>query len=733
MSSTTKLLTVGLTLAVLGWPAAPATAFPPGQGPGGPILVVTDPSDPMGRYYAEILAAEGLNAFDVRGVGEVSGATLSGYSVVILAPAAVSAPQAATLGAWVQGGGNLIAMRPGPALAPLLGLGSDTGDLDDGYVRVNTASAPGAGITGDTLQYHGRADRWTLAGATTVADLYAGASMPTPNPAVTLHSVGTAGGQAAAFTYDLARSVVQTRQGNPAWVGQKRDGTGGPIRSDDLFFPDWVNLDKVAIPQADEQQRLLANLVTQMSADRVPLPRFWYFPRGERAAVVMTGDDHTSGGTVGHLDRFLALSPPGCSVAGWQCVRSTAYVYSISGMSDAQVAAYQGQGFEIALHLDNGCANFTATSLRADWASQLPAFNARWPGVVKPPRTIRTHCIPWSDWATQPKVEREFGIRLDTNYYYWPASWVQNRPGVFTGSGMPMRFADVDGSPIDVYQATTQLTDESGIDIPAHIASLLDGALGPEGFYGAFTANMHTDQDLSDAEAIVSAAQARGVPVISSEQLLDWLDGRNGSSFGGLSFDGSHLRFTLNQAPGANGLEAMLPAAAAAGALSSLTRDGVPVSPVARTVKGIDYRVFAGAPGSYVATYGPGGGARGTGGSRRARDLRAPRVRVGPRRVRASRRGLVKLKVSCPRGERVCRVALRLRHKGKTVASKKLRVAGGRTRRASLRLTRSARRRLARSGSLRVVAVASARDLAANHATTRTRIRVLAPRPPKGR
>ena len=114
---------------------------------------------------------------------------------------------------------------------------------------------------------------------------------------------------------------------------------------------------------------------------------------------------------------------------------------------------------------------------------------------------------------------REFGIRLDTNYYYWPGSWVQNRPGMFTGSGIPMRFADLDGSLIDVYQATTQITDESDIDIPAHIAALLDRALGPQGYYGAFTMNMHTDRPLTvGAEAIVAAAQARGVPVISADR-----------------------------------------------------------------------------------------------------------------------------------------------------------------------------------------------------------------------
>ena len=35
---------------------------------------------------------------------------------------------------------------------------------------------------------------------------------------------------------------------------------------------DWVDLNKVAIPQADEQQRLLANLIGHMNRDRKPLP-----------------------------------------------------------------------------------------------------------------------------------------------------------------------------------------------------------------------------------------------------------------------------------------------------------------------------------------------------------------------------------------------------------------------------------------------------------------------------
>ena len=69
-------------------------------------------------------------------------------------------------------------------------------------------------------------------------------------------------------------------------------------------------------------------------------------------------------------------------------------------------------------------------------------------------------------------------IRLDTTYYYWPDMWVQGRPGLFTGSGMPMRYADRNGNTIDVYQATTQFPDETTWDFPADIDTVLDNAVG---------------------------------------------------------------------------------------------------------------------------------------------------------------------------------------------------------------------------------------------------------------
>ena len=226
------------------------------SGPGGPILVVTSSTDPFGEYYAEILRAEGLNAFATADVGTVTAPALASFDVVLLAARSLSSAQVNTLTDWVTGGGNLIAMRPDPQLAELLGLTSSNSTLAEGYLKVDTGSRPGNGIVGETIQFHGIADRYALNGARAVATLYSNATTATSSPAVSLGTVGTQGGQAAAFTFDLARSVVYTRQGNPAWEGQERDGVT-PRRPDDLYYGamagdlqnDWIDLTRWRSPR----------------------------------------------------------------------------------------------------------------------------------------------------------------------------------------------------------------------------------------------------------------------------------------------------------------------------------------------------------------------------------------------------------------------------------------------------------------------------------------------------
>ena len=118
---------------------------------------------------------------------------------------------------WVNGGGNLIAMRPDKTAGrPCSGSPTHTTTRATATSKVDTSQAPGAGIDGQTMQFHGTADRYALSGAErrrhALLEHQRRRRRTRPSRCVTSAPVG---GQAAAFTFDLPQSIVYTRQGNP--------------------------------------------------------------------------------------------------------------------------------------------------------------------------------------------------------------------------------------------------------------------------------------------------------------------------------------------------------------------------------------------------------------------------------------------------------------------------------------------------------------------------------------
>jgi hypothetical protein len=588
-----------------------SASITPGTGPGGPILVITSSANHYTHYLTEILRAEGYNEFATADISAVNATLLSAYKLAILGDMSLGAGQVSTLTTWVGAGGRLIASHPDKQLAGLLGLTDAGGTITDGYLKIDTSAAPGLGIESQTMQYHTGADKYTRSGAASVADLYTDATTPTAFPAVSLNHTGA--GVAAAFTYDLAKSIVQQRQGNPAWVGQERDGVT-PIRPDDMFYPNWVDLSKAAIPQADEQQRLLANLIVSMTQDLLPLPHFWYFPKVgtnelPKAVLAMVMDDHGSASaTAIGFNRLQWQSPAGCSVTDWTCYRGTSWLYTSTGPSDAQAAAYYHQGFDVGVHINpNSCSDWTLTQLQDGFTNDLAAFAAKYPSL--PPQTgNRLHCIPWDDWASIPKTDLVHNIRLDMGYYYYPNTWIQDRPGFMTGSGLPMRFADTDGSLIDVYQQPTHLASDSGMTYPAAINTQLDNAVGSAGYYGVF--GTHYDESFANFhQQLMTAAIARGVPMVSAQQLITWEDGRGASTVSNLSITGHNLSFDIAAAAGSTGMQAMLPVTGPTGTVTAVKLGGTVLSYTTALIKGVTYAAFPAAPGSYTACYGACNGA----------------------------------------------------------------------------------------------------------------------------
>ena len=565
-----------------------------------PLLILIS-QDPYHQYYEEIIRTEGLNAYEVKSIHAVDANTLRNYDVIILPEMPLQTTQVAMLTDWVKNGGNLIAMRPDKQFAELLGVKFTGTTLADKYLLIHTNTPPGKGLVNETIQYHGIADGYEINDAVPLATLYDDATTSTKYPAVILRKIGDKGGQVAAFAFDLAKSVIMTRQGNKAWAGQSRTGYF-PIRAIELFYPDFLDMNKVAIPQADEQQRLLANLIILMNMNHKPLPKFWYLPNGKKAVILHALDDHdTPRATKLTFNKLKANSPPNGTVRDWEAYRATAWVYSEIPVTDKEALAYHAEGFEIGVHVNTGCVDRIPNSLDTFFKKDLDKFHAKFPSLPRQ-RTHRLHCVIWDDWSTLPKTELKYGIRFDTNYYYWPPKWVKNRPGLFTGSGIPMRFTDVNGSIIDVYQAPTQISMESGIKFPFIINELLDKALGPEGYYGVFT----THDDLivpSLLDHVIESARSHGVSIVSAEQVLTWLDAKNSSYFHSFRWNNQTLSFSIHKDPKAHNLQVLIPENTPQGKVEQITHAGVPVSYTLETLKGISYATFLAIDGEFKVSY----------------------------------------------------------------------------------------------------------------------------------
>jgi len=578
-------------------------ALPP---PEDPILIVTDSgytANPFSTYLAEILRGEGLVEFQQAELVALMAdsdplAYLDSFEMVLLAETDLDVAEEMLLRDYVSSGGNLIAMRPDPDLADLFGLafvGSRPEQLLQ-FFAVDTTSEPGAGIVNMSLQYHGGADNYTLNGAVALANLWDDIDSPSTSPAVAINAYGS--GQAVAFTFDPAKSIVLTRQGNPAWKDTEGDGLGG-YRPGDLFFRSngdkWLAPERTRIPQADEAQRFLANLILTLSGQ--PLPRMWYLPDGHKALMVNTGDGEGMSGST--------LEPVMNDAASYGGYFTSFLMESgISGTSVAQEAAWRAAGHGVSVHVYGGGPD--------TYAALYPAYqhivNSLQTKFGHGARTARSHTIDWTGWADMAAIEAEFGTGLDTNYYHYLPQLLpygDNANGYFTGSGLPQRFSDENGNVLSIYQALTEWPDEwfdnNGFTADQTAQIIQDMFTAAEnGYYSAFVANIHhvrynnVSGDITHdwANQVWAYARDNGIPMWSAEMLLDFVEARDGAHFDNIHWDGATLAFDFSTPVGGQDLTLMVPAQAAGGNLQSIQVNGSPTTYVVETIKGRDYALF---------------------------------------------------------------------------------------------------------------------------------------------
>lgn len=592
-----------------------------------PILIVTsqDAENKFGAYLGEILRAEGMNCFHAVEISSLTTDLMKRYDVVLLAEMPLTVAQIEMLKDFVARGGRLVGMKPAGGGESMFGWEKTGETLSEAYLKVESDHLMSAGINPSTLQFHGAADVYNKADAEVIAWLYTDRDTASENPAIVMNRFGE--GVAVAFAFDLAKSIAYMRQGNPERANQDLDGLDG-VRTIDMFVG-WIDLDRIQIPQADEQQRLFINILALLS--KRPLPRLWYFPEDKKSALIVTGDSHRN--PVEFIEEVLEIverhnahftvyyAPQIVSDLGraerWLRFWITDHVPFVRDILENEFGSptpqmiedWRARGHEIGLH------PYAETGLD-EWSLYWKEFTGRGYGPVS--QTVRTHRILWTGWMETARVQAMHGMRMNFDYYHVGPSlqkkngdWVN---GHLTGSGRPMKFIDEHGRIIDLYQQLTQVTDEHNIpmNVPewggyAGLSAqetvevskyLLDRSV-KYGDYCAITGQFHIDpyqlggepaeKGRIYLEGTLDYANEIGVPILSAQEWLLFTDVRHDTDFSEMTWDSnaSTLIFNLlSPISDLSKLTVLLPAYHADSSLASILVDGVTTSASARLVLG---------------------------------------------------------------------------------------------------------------------------------------------------
>lgn len=571
------------------------------QSASAPILVVinTSSSDPnpnpnrFGIYLSEILKAEGLNSHTVVELSTVTSTTLDNASVVVLAETPLLPAQATLFSNFAAAGGRLIVMNPAPdsPLLPVLGLTSQSSTTSEGYFAINVANAFADGFPTTTLPFHGVAQNHTPAPGTQVlATLYSDATTPTPYPAV------VKSGTTITWTYDLVRSVVFTRQGNPA-NARERDGAP-PYRTEDIFY-NAIDKDKVPIPYADVQMRMLARAITELMATVMPLPRTWYFPGSNKTVLVLTGDSHAN--PQSYFDTEIAAIE---SHGG----RMSIYAYGGTAPDLTSVNTWKSSGHEVGMH--PAAYQFSGRTLGAAFQANLDWFRGLSPlddpNPIRPSATARIHQFEWQGWVDAANVAASSGVKMDTSFSTWgPAITYPDHQahGYITGSGQPMRFIDEAGAIVPVYQQVTSLIDDALVTTDSYSEHLTpDQALvvsrqlidnSQAGDYAAITTLFHVDYfqfgEVNPwALGTMDYANSLGIPMWTAEHWLKFTEDRNATTMSGYSWSAQsrQLQFSVTVPAGSEALTLALPGTFAGFNVTSVTLDGSTATTSSQTITG---------------------------------------------------------------------------------------------------------------------------------------------------
>lgn len=585
-----------------------------------PILVLAR-ENTYGPYTGELLKTEGFNEYLIENFtnDRISPAFLKKFDVVILTNSPLTDQQSSVLGAYVKQGGCLIAFQPDKKLDAVFGIANTSTTIDHGYVAINPANDIGHGLTTQSLQLHTQSGIYMLNGGIEIARLYQNASTATKYPAVVMNNFGK--GHAVGFSYNLPQNIAYTRQGNYLDAGKEMDGITG-IRAMDLFTNGWVDTTKNTINQADEQLRLLSHSIEKLSAYNKPLPRLWYFPDTLKCLITLNNDGEDSK-EAEFTKQFQDVDAKGA--------RMTLYIKEVDFISKKWIQQWAEKGFEMSGHPDD-----TKQATHPDWSTMDTVFKDLNSKLVQtygiaPMRTVTNHWFVWCgknekgepDYSAQAQIEKEHGIQMDCNYAHYDNGSNQGHflgslgfnQGNYTGSGLTVKYANLAGDVIDVYQHFNNVYDQQYMEHNDKdgffncFRGLMDRSLDAE-VYSFVSIKAHNAEYFFSEQPLMQMleyANNRQIPVWTEVKFLDFMRAKDGTTFDDIRWRNNRLLFTLHSPLShSSSITCMLPFAYAEKKLSAVSSNGEQQPFTVRSVKGRNYALITIRPGAdykVAATY----------------------------------------------------------------------------------------------------------------------------------
>ena len=469
--------------------------------------VITNTAHPYSYYYAEILRTEGFNAFSTSSLGRVDRVDARALDVAILGDIPLTDTQAADAHHVGRRRRRADRDEPGREAGHVAGphpgrqdagqrvpQGRDRGDGARGRASPRPRCSSTAPPIATPLRRHSGRHALQLG--------HRGGEQPGRDDAHR-RLVRRAGGGVHLRPGEVGRADPA---GQPGLGGQERDGYGtGPIRRHVLRRRVHAGLDRpvqgghsagrraaaVAGQPDPAPQRSIASRCPGSGTSRAGRTRSWCRPATTRSPA------RTARRPVRPVPRQQRARLPHRRLAVPAVHHVPVAVGGLHRRAGAGVprAGLRGRAApgERVHELHPGEPGDHLREPARGVGGEVPEPCPRRP-------TSRYHCIAYSDWDSQPKTEFRHGIRLRHQLLLLarivdpgPAR-VHDRFGHADAVHRRQRPDDrrLPGADGDV--------NESGQTYPFTSNQLLDRALGPEGYYGVFVANMHNSNEPTSYE-----------------------------------------------------------------------------------------------------------------------------------------------------------------------------------------------------------------------------------------